>query len=374
MPRPMTLQTASAAITTQGKAPLYLSDAFAYSLPGGFAKALPWGAHSTDADARTGPAAITPDIGRTLMVTDVACDLPTDWLAQQRVVLLPMKLRFDSRTRSDKGDAAAAKIFFRRDLDGIGADAQVLPLSASGTHDYIEELLPEHADFVLSVSLASHRGNAYMNSLTAAQNLMLQHGRARRQAGNTRPFKMWVIDSTTALNGQGVLVAESIRALQDGMSVPRVVQHLDALRKQVHTIAVPRDASFFHRHSRVECDAALNWLSYGMGKVLDRTPIVRANPNGMTVATQVRGTDAAIARALAATTRRVRANLLAPCVCVSYAGDVADVRRWPAFSELEETCNGHGVALHLGTMSITNALTIGAEGLAISFASESLEI
>ena len=311
------------------------------------------------------------------MVTDVACDLPTDWLAQQRIVLLPMKLRFESRTRTDNGDAEAAKDFFRRDLggvDGVGTDAQTLPLSASGTHDYIEELLPEHADFVLSVSLASHRGNAYINMLTAAQNLMLQHGRARRHDGNTRPFKMWVIDSTTALNGQGVLVAESIRAMKEGMSTPRAVQHLDALRKHLHTLAVPRDVSFFHRHSRVDGDAALNWLSYGVGKVLDRTPVVYANSSGMSVAAQARSSDAATTRALNATTRRVGAGLLTPCVCVSYAGDVADVRGWPAFSALEDACIRHGVALHLGTMSMSNALTIGAEGLAISFASESLTI
>ena len=367
----MNIQSVNA---TRGKVPLYSSDAFAYSLPGGFAKALPWGTHSVDANKQTTRALIEPDVDRTLIVTDVGCDLPADWLVAQRVVLLPMRLRFDSRTRIDKGDADAAKEFFRRDLDGVGADAQMLPLSASGSHDFIQELLPEQADFVLNVSLASHRGNAYMNSLTAAQNLMLQHGRARRQVGNTRPFKMWVIDSTTALNGQGVLVAESIRALKDGMSVPRVVQHLDALRKQVHTLAVPRDVSFFHRHSRVEGDAALNWLSYGMGKVLDRTPIVHGHANGMSVATQVRGADAAITRALTATTHRARAGLLAPCVCMSYAGDIAEVRRWAAFTALEDTCIRHDVALHLGTMSMTNALIIGAGGVAISFACEALEI
>jgi len=357
--------------------PTYSSDAFAYSMTGGFAKTLPWSAPPVAVDQPIANAGIAPDVARTLIVTDVACDLPTDWLAQHGAVLLPVKLRFDSRTRSDKGDADTAKEFFRRDLvgvDGVGTDAQILPLSASGTHDFIQDHLPERADFVINVSLASHRGNAYLNSLTAAQNLMLQQGRTRRQAGNTRPFKMWVVDSTTALNGQAVLVVESVRALNDGMSVSRVVQHLDALRKWVQTIAVPRDVSFFRRHSRVEGETAMSWLSYGMGKVLDRTPLVHANAEGMRVTTKVRGADAAIARALLAATTRVRAGLLAPCVCVSYAGDVAEVRQWPAFVALGDECIRCGIALHLGTMSMTNALTIGGRGLAISFASESLKI
>ena len=367
----MNTQTATASLS---KPPSYSNDAFAYSLPGGFAKALPWGAHSVAADQQTANAVIALDADRTLIVTDVACDLPADWLAQHGVVLLPVKLRFDSRTRSDKGDADAAKNFFRRDINDVGADAQVLPLSASGTHDFIQELLPEQADFVVNVSIASSRGNAYMNSLTAAQNLMLHHGRARRQAGNSRPFKMWVIDSTTALNGQAVLVAESVRALNDSMSAARVVQHLDALRQCVQTIAVPRDVSFFRRHSRVEGETALSWLSYGMGKVLDRTPIVHANAKGMSVTANMRGADAAITRALLAASNRVQAGLLAPCVCVSYAGDIAEVRHWPAFVALDDACARCDVALHLGTMSMTNALTIGGNGLAISFASESLNV
>ena len=359
------------------KPPPYSSDAFAYSMSGGLAKTLPLRAHAASVDQPMAHAGNESDSARTLIVTDVACDLPADWLAQHGAVLLPMKLRFDSRTRSDKGDAEAAKEFFRRDLvgvDGVGTDAQILPLSASGTHDFIEQLLPDHADFVINVSLASHRGNAYLNSLTAAQNLMLHHGRTRRQAGHTRPFKMWVIDSTTALNGQAVLVAESVRALNDGVNVPRVVQHLDGLRKWVQTIAVPRDVSFFHRHSRVEGETAMGWVSYGMGKVLDQTPIVHANAKGMSVTAKVRGADAAIARALLAATNRVQAGLLAPCVCVSYAGDTAEVRQWPAFVALDDACVRCGIALHLGTMSMTNALTIGSSGLAISFASESLEI
>jgi fatty acid-binding protein DegV len=352
----------------------YASDAFVYSLPGGFSKAAPWGTRATGNASKATAAVVEPDGDRTLIVTDIACDLPIHWLAQPGVVTLPMRLRFDSRTRRDDGDVTAACEFFQRDLPNITADAQVLPHSATGTHDFIHERLLDRTDFVLDVSLASSRGNAYMNSLTAAQNLMLQHGRARRQAGNTRPFKMWVIDSTTALNGQGVLVAECLRALKDGTSAPRVVQHVDALRKQVHTLAVPSDVSFFHRRNRVEGDAALGWLGYGVGRVLDRTPIVHANANGMTVAAQTRGADAAITRVLAVTTERVRAGLLAPSVCLSYAGNVAEVRRWSAFTALEDACVRHRVDLHLGTMSMTNALTMGVEGLAVSFASETLEL
>jgi len=306
-----------------------------------------------------------------LIVTDVACDLPAQWLAAGKVAVAPLRLRFDSRSRSDTGDVEAALDFFQHDLDGVGHDAQALPLSVSGTQEFIHERLQAETDFVLDVSLASHRGSGYMNSLTAAQNLMLQHGRVRRQAGVQRPFKMWVVDSTAAFNGHGVLVTEGVRALGEGAAMPRVVQQLDALRKHVHTLAIPRDASFFHRHSRIDGDAAVNWLSIGMGKVLDRTPIMHAHANMLAVAAQARSHDAAIARAFAATAQAVATCLLAPGVCMSYAGDVAEVRQWPGFTALEEACVQHRVALHLGTMSMTNAVHLGRGALSIAFAAES---
>ena len=360
--------------TAARHAAAYSGDAFAYSLPGGFAKTVPWPTRAKDDNAERDSqpyAAIEPDGERTMVVTDIAADLPSDWLGQHGVVVLPMRLRFDSRSRADSGDVRLARDFFRHEIEDIGADAQTLPLSASGAQDFIYERLQTKNDFVLEVSLASHRGNGYMNSLTAAQNLMLQHGRTRRQAGIPRPFKMWVVDSTTSFNGQAILVREGVRLLDEGTPIPRVVQQLDVLRKHVHVLAVPRDAAFFHRHGRVDGDAAASWFSIGVGKVLDRTPVVHAHGSAQAVVAQVRTHDAAVARALGVATDAVRAGLLAPGVCVSYAGDIAEVRRWAAFTALEDACIRHGVALLLGTMSMTNAILLGRDALSIAFASDS---
>ena len=169
-------------------------------------------------------------------MTDAACDLPEDWLAARRVLCC----RFGCVTRAAARPMVAmarpmssgAARFFDHELNRAEPDAQVLPLSVAGTGDCVHERLLDSTDFVLEIAQASRRGNAYMNSLTAAQNLMLQHGRARRQQGIARPFKMWVIDSTTALNGQGCWSASAHGCFDDGISVPRVVQQIDGLRQR----------------------------------------------------------------------------------------------------------------------------------------------
>ncbi len=374
----------SAPRSTAGEATHYAADAYAYSLAGGLIAARAQhrepmlGAHGDAAPMAHGDA--TPvaapghDALRTLLVTDAACDLPEAWLAARRVLVLPLRIRNSRGSQTDGRNGAAdserRQRFFDHELNRAEPDAQALPLSVVGTGDCVHERLLDDTDFVLEIAQASRRSNAYMNSLTAAQNLMLQHGRARRQRGIARPFKMWVIDSTCALNGQGVLVCEGARLLDDGATVPRVVQQIDGLRQHVRTLLVPADVSFFQRRSRLDGDAPLAWLSYGVGKVFDRTPLVRVQGAELSVVVQLRGFDAAIARAFESVGGQVRAGLAAPFICISYAGDEAEVRQWPAFAALQEDCQRHNVTLHLASMSMGNALLVGRGALAVSFASD----
>jgi len=59
-------------------------------------------------------------------------------------------------------------------------------------------------------------------------------------------------------------------------------------------------------------------------------------------------------------------------VCLSYAGDLDDVRALPAFSDLRVACQWHGVQMILSTMSMTGGLNVGADAFSIAFATQSL--
>ena len=77
---------------------------------------------------------------------------------------------------------------------------------------------------MLEIAQASRRNNAYLNSLTAAQNLMLQYGRARRPARYRGAIQMWVIDSPPRLTatGAGVRVRTPSRWRHDHASCSRL--------------------------------------------------------------------------------------------------------------------------------------------------------
>jgi DegV family protein with EDD domain len=355
----------------------YSSDAYAYSLPGGFAQAPT--AHIAPTAASTNVvqlhrSTLSNESERTLLITDAACDLPAEWLAKHRVCVLPIKILVDGEQFIDSHDEHSTLEFFRKDIAHKGMRAQSEPLSAVETRDYVQSMLRRNVDYVIEVAIASSRSKIYLNSLAAAQNLMLLHGRARRSMNNHDPFKMWVVDSETVFAGQGVVVAEAVRQLHAGMPAQRVVQHLDTLRHHVHTLVVPKDLYYLYARAKAKGDNSVGWMTYNLGKALDIKAVVHAHAGKTEPCMKVRGFDDAVRRVLDIATAKVREGLLTPAVCVSYAGPIDEVRNWIPYIALETVCQRRGVSLHLSTMSLTGGINVGAGAFSVAFASKSLEI
>ena len=70
----------------------------------------------------------------------------------------------------------------------------------------------------------------------------------------------------------------------------------------------------------------------------------------------------------------VRRGLTAPVVCVSYAGNLEDIRTSTAFRDLRDACKWHKVQLILSTMSMTGGLNVGADAFAIGFACKEFDL
>jgi DegV family protein with EDD domain len=353
----------------------YSTDAYAYSLPGGLTPSAPVRAAvlplragiDVRGDARG-------DAARTLLITDAACDMPSDWLAANGVIVLPIRIHVDGEQFIDAHNEYETLEFFRKDIASKGFRAQSEPLSAVETRDFVQSTLRKGIDYVIEVAIAASRSKIYLNSLAAAQNLMLLHGRARRNMNIHDPFKMWVVDSETVFAGQGVIIAEAVRQLQAGMAAQKLVQHLDTLRHHVHTLVVPKDLFYLYSRAKAKGDNSVGWLTYNLGKALDIKAVVHAYAGKTEPCMKVRGFDDAVKRVLEIATNKVREGLITPSVCVSYAGDVEEVRNWTPFIALETICTRRGISLHLSTMSMTGGINVGAGAFSVAFACKSLEL
>ena len=350
----------------------YGRDAYCYSLPGGFAREAAAAPVTPDTDTETETEVEPPDTDlhqRTLLVTDAASDLPADWRAREGVLLLPIKLSNGDASRLDNGDEAEALHFAQKHLARFAGKTRTLAPSVSTTGDLITQQVRASTDFCLQIAMSSLRSNCYANSLTAAQKLMVQCSRDRRRAGITRPFKMWVVDSSAAFNGHGVLIAECARLLHANVPLQQAVQQVDALRRVVKTLVVPHDVARFHRSVALPEAPVSRWFSRNVGQLFDRMPVAVASADELRVIGTQSGFSAAMNVAFKHASRSVEAGLEAPFVCASYAGDIAQLRHIDAFVKLSAVCAKRGVTLLTGPMSMTNAVTLGAGSVLISMAS-----
>jgi fatty acid-binding protein DegV len=207
-----------------------------------------------------------------------------------------------------------------------------------------------------------------MHALTAA------HNRARRGMGNREPFKTWVVDSETGFTGQGVMLYEANRQLNAGVSAPEVAAHMERLRHQVHTLMVPKDLFHLYKRAREKGDQSLSWLSYNVARALDIKPVIHGHGGVTEPVLKIRGHFEALERVMALAMRHVKRGLTVPAVCVSYAGNLEDIRTCTAFRDLRDACNWQNVELILSTMSMTGGLNVGADAFAIGFACEKLDL
>ena len=318
--------------------------------------------------------AVSSDRARTLLVVDAACDMPSKWLDDNNIAVLPIKAVVDDWELLDTHNEFDAMEFFRKDLAARGARASTTPLSPVETRDFIQSNLTADTDFVLQVTIAAGRSKIYMNSLAAMQSLTAAHNRVRRGMGNRSPFKTWVVDSETGFTGQGVMVYEANRQLTNGVSAPDVAGRMEQLRHQVHTFMVPKDLFYLYKRAREKGDDSLSWISYNVARALDIKPIIHAHGGVTEPVLKVRGHFEALERVLTMAMDHVRRGLSAPVVCASYAGNLEDIRTTTAFRNLRDACQWHNVELTLSTMSMTGGLHVGVDAFAIAFACKELDL
>lgn len=330
--------------------------------------------HDLSTAAHPPPRPVVSDRDRTLVVVDAACDMPSVWLAENNIVVLPIKLSIDDWDLYDTHNEFDAMEFFRKDLSARGSSASTTPLGPVESRDFIQSYLNQRIDNVLQVTIAAGRSRIYMNSLAAMSQLTVIHNRVRRAIGNRSPFKTWVIDSETGFTGQAVLLAETVRQLNNGIAAADVATSIEQLRGTVHTLVVPKDLFYLYKRGHEKGDRSLSWLSYNVAQALDIKPIVHAHAGHTEPILKVRGHQVALERAIAMAADHVTRGLIIRTVCASYAGNLEDIRTLASFRQLADICKRHNVELVFSTMSVTGGINVGVDAFSIAFACDALVV
>jgi DegV family protein with EDD domain len=315
-------------------------------------------------------AKIAAEAARLLIVVDAGCDMPTAWLHNNSIAVVPVDVYHgDQKTRDYRDEVQCGEFV----LGLRGARMPLLraePPSPVQIRDHLQSWMTPAVDYVLQLTFSGSRSKVHLSSLAAMQSLVLIHNKVRRSMVGRGALNAWVIDSQTGLTGLAVLLAHAVQLRDRGVAAAQIAAAMKLMRDKVHTLLVPGDLRYLRQTAQRKAGGELAGWKAALGHALGMSAVFYAGAGEVHALARVRGQARACDAALARATRHVELGLAAPTVCVSYAGDLEALIIMPAFELLYAECKRRGVELITSTMSMTGCLKLGPEALSVSFASE----
>jgi DegV family protein with EDD domain len=300
------------------------------------------------------------------LVVDSACDLSSSYLKDNGVVILPITIRNGTHAFVDVRDPSATREFYQQHLAN-SADSETAALSVDEIKRLFLDRLVIDYDFVFCLTIASGRSLIFEQATQASLSILSEYKPIRAAAGHPTPFALRVVDTQNLFAAQGVVTAEVVRMIRGGESPLRIRERLDALLPNLYGYMLP--TNLFHLRARAakKGDKSVGWLQYALGSALDIKPLIRGFRNVTEPVAKLRHYDEGAKRCFDFLIERMRAGLLTPTVCISYAGELDQLYRLPGYGRMAEFAADQGVELLTSVMSITGAVNVGEGALAFGF-------
>jgi DegV family protein with EDD domain len=303
------------------------------------------------------------------LVVDAACDLPPAFLAEQGVEVLPIGIRLGERSFDDMRDPARTAAFYRERPDRRAElHAESRPLDAAGVEGAILARWATRYDHLICMTITASRSPIYAHTTRAVLTVGTRAREARRAAGLPLSWGATVVNSRSMFAGQGVLAWEAVRLRAAGIDPADLALRLRSLAEHIHTYLVADDLYFvLHRAAR-KGDRSVNLASYALGSLLAVKPILHCHRDVTGPVAKVRGFETAARRLFDNLLAQCATGLDVPCICLSYAGDLAQLERLGGYAEFRAALQTQGVTLLVSQMSKTGAINVGLGSLCVAFA------
>jgi len=304
------------------------------------------------------------------LVVDSACDLPGEYLAANDITILPITVRIGDAVQVDHRDERATLEFLHAQIAERGADAETTPFTVEQIRDLFLGTLVIDYDYVFCMTITKSRSPIFDNAMQASFAILNEYRPVRSAAGNDTPFALRVIDSQNLFAAQGILPVEAVRLRAAGEGPPKIRARLEHLAMHTHGYLVPRDLYYIRNRARKKGDRSVSLFSAALGTALDIKPVLHAHRGETGPVAKIKGFDAAVRKVFEFAARRVDTGLLTPTLCLSYGGELAEMRALPGYSELRDACRARNIDVFESVMSLTGMVNVGKGALVVGFASD----
>lgn len=204
--------------------------------------------------------------GTIRIFADSTCDLPSSWIEEYNIGIVPLYVVFGEQSLRDGVDITPEQLYAKVDQTGS------LPKTAAPSpSDFISAFTPsiEQGEDILFLSISSELSSTYQNALIAA--------------GELPEGRVTVFDSRNLSSGIGLLVMKAVHAARSGSSIPQIVELLSSIVNEVECEFVVDTLDYLYKGGR--CSGMQNII----GSLLKIRPVIKVMDGSMTPAYKVRG-------------------------------------------------------------------------------------
>lgn len=302
------------------------------------------------------------------IVVDSACDVPADFIEQEDITILPVTVQIGNAVLADMRNEQATLNFLTGDTAAQAYNAETTPYTVQQVHDLFLGRLVLDYDYVFCICTTRTRSGIFDNAQQASYTILNDYKPVRAASGNTTPFSLRVIDSQNVFAGVGVLAIEAARMRAAGETPPKIRAHLENLANSTHGYMVPPDLYYLRNRARTKGDRSVGLLSAALGSALDIKPVLYGHAGNTEPVAKIKGFENAVEQMFKFTGNRVMAGLMTPTVCLSYGGELSEMRALPGYQRLRDVCENNKVEVFESVMSLTGMVNVGKGAVVVGFA------
>ena len=167
---------------------------------------------------------------------------------------------------------------------------------------------------------------------------------------------------------QGITAVEAVRMREAGANVQQIRVRLEELAQNTHGYMIPRDLYYLRNRARTKGDRSVGLLSAALGSALDIKPVLYGHAGNTEPVAKIKGFENAVEQMFKFTGNRVMAGLMTPTLCLSYGGELAELRALPGYQRLRDICENNKVEVFESVMSLTGMVNVGKGAVVAAFA------
>lgn len=197
-----------------------------------------------------------------IISTDSGCDLSIELCKEKGIIPLFMNYIDNGEPVVDTMEQADIVKFYKK----MEEEAKMYKTSAVNiqeAYDFLKDLTKYNKP-IIHISLGSGISGTYSNFVTAKEML------DEKYPGN----EIYLIDSTSASLGYGILVLEACKMRDEGKSIKEVVEYIESVKRGINPYFTTNTLTYLARGGRVTKIASI------FGNVLSIKPILRLDYAG----------------------------------------------------------------------------------------------